>query len=95
MVFVPVLSSPLSSSSSEVCNMRLRWEMYEVAKRKVSNLDNFVSGGTQGKVSFRRPNALLKTRIRVRSRALAAPLGKNVHDFYYHGLKSVGHSKGK
>ena len=38
----------------------------------MSNLDSFVSGGTQGSVVFRRPNALLRTRILALSLALAA-----------------------
>ena len=40
-----------------------------------AGLVGLVSGGTQGRVSLSRPNALLRTRIRVRSRALAAPRG--------------------
>ena len=41
-----------------------------------------VSGGTQGKVSLSLPKALLRTRIRVRSRALAAFRGT----FQFFGL---------
>jgi hypothetical protein len=38
----------------------------------VSNLDSLVSAGTHGSVVFRRQNALLRTRMRARSRAFAA-----------------------
>lgn len=43
-----------------------------VARRSVSSLESFVSAGTHGSLVFRRQNALERTRIRARSRALAA-----------------------
>ena len=38
----------------------------------MSSLDSLVSGGTHGSMVLRRENALLRTRIRMRSRSLAA-----------------------
>lgn len=46
--------------------------MYIVASLNVSNLESFVSAGTHGNLVLSRQNALDKTRIRARSRALAA-----------------------
>lgn len=43
-----------------------------VASRSVSSLESFVSAGTQGSLVLRRQNALDSTRMRARSRALAA-----------------------
>ena len=57
-----------SVSSSSIC---FRCAMYEQASRRVSSLDSLVSAGTQGRVVFSREKALLSTRIRSLSRALA------------------------
>lgn len=62
--------------------------MYPLARRRVSNLESFVSAGTQGSFVFRRQKALERTRIRARSRAFAAflcmgcPLSKQKRYLY-------------
>ena len=49
--------------------------LYNYTRRSVSSLLSLVSAGTQGSISLSRSKDLLSTRIRVRSRALAADLG--------------------
>lgn len=46
--------------------------MYMVANRRVSSLESFVSAGTHGSLVFSRQKAPERTRMRARSRALAA-----------------------
>jgi hypothetical protein len=38
-------------------------KVYKMSDLRVSSFDNLVSGGTHGRVSFSRPNALLRTLI--------------------------------
>jgi hypothetical protein len=38
-------------------------KVHKMSDLRVSSFDNLVSGGTQGRVSFSRPNALLRTLI--------------------------------
>ena len=51
-----------------------KWEMYDVANLRVSNLESLVSGGTHGSINFSLPKALLSTLILVRSLRFAAPV---------------------
>ena len=55
---------------------------FHIIQSHILSYHTLVSGGTQGKVSLSLPKALLNTRIRVRSRALAAFRGT----FQFFGL---------
>lgn len=68
--------SATSDRSVAVVSSELRCAMYVVANLSVSNLDSLVSAGTHGSVVLSLPNALLSTRIRALSLALAAFLGQ-------------------